>query len=261
MDEIQHPAIPEISLPEWEQVSQISIIESGEALQPASLAPEPLRVYPAYFKMGIPGAPPECHLRLGVYNRLLQAAAGLPDEIRLVVLDGWRPFVVQQHLFDTLINLMAHAYPGRSPDQLIAEARNLVSPPSSLNSAPSPHLTGGAVDVTLTDKNGRLLDMGTLFDEANPLSYTASLEGIGTLNTAQKTARNNRRILYQAMTGAGFTNLPSEWWHFDFGDQLWAWYSESGHAIYGATHPESLEKLWQRQLRESSQLRSLTEEG
>ena len=27
------------------------------------------------------------------------------------------------------------------------------------------------------------------------------------------------------MLDAGFSNLPSEWWHYDFGDQLWAWHT------------------------------------
>lgn len=251
MSRNQYPEIPNIPLPDWEKVSQIQIVESGEPLQAVSLAPEPVRIYPAYYKMGIPGAPPECHLRLGVFNRLLKAAASLPNDVCMVVLDGWRPFKVQQYLFDTLVNLMERARPDSSRNQLVAEARNFVSPPSTLESAPSPHLTGGAVDVTLADKSGRLLNMGTLFDEASPLSYAAGLEGDSTLDAAQTEARNNRRMLYQAMAQVGFTNLPSEWWHFDFGDQLWAWYSESSQAVYGATHPESLEEQWQAQLRKS----------
>lgn len=30
----------------------------------------------------------------------------------------------------------------------------------------------------------------------------------------------NRKILYDAMIIAGFTNYPEEWWHFDFGNQF-----------------------------------------
>ncbi len=33
--------------------------------------------------------------------------------------------------------------------------------------------------------------------------------------------RENRRLLYYAMIDAGFTNLPSEWWHYDYGDRFW----------------------------------------
>lgn len=249
MNKYQSIAIPDIPLPDWQQLNQIPIQESAEALHPASLAPAPVSVYPVYFKMGIPGALPECHLRSGVYQRLLKAATYLPANMRLVVLDGWRPFSVQQHLFDTLLNLMAHTYPDSSPEALIAKARTLVSPPSSKRSAPSPHLTGGSVDVTLADENGQILEMGTLFDEASPLSATASFENLQQPDKSQLQSRNNRRILYQAMTRAGFTNLPCEWWHYDFGNQLWAWYHGNKHAIYGATHVDSLETLWQKQIR------------
>lgn len=242
-------AIPDIAQPDWDNVAELPITECGEGMQPTSLAPSPIRVYPAYYKMGIPSAPPECLVRQGVYERLLTAAAHLPPGLNLVILDGWRPFSVQQHLFDTLLNLMERIHPEHKLEALIAEARNLVSPPSTLISAPSPHLTGGSVDVTLADDSGRLLDMGTQFDEASPLSYTASLERISSLTPTQVCARDNRRLLYQVMTAAGFTNLPSEWWHFDYGNQLWAWSTGVEKAIYGATHPDSLEHMWERQLR------------
>lgn len=241
-------AIPSIALPNWQEVSQVAIVESNERLQPASLAPLPVCIYPVYSRMGIPGAIAECHLRTSVYRRLLKAASLLPDDLRLVVLDGWRPYSVQQHLFDTLVNLMEHADPSCPSDQRLIDARNLVSPPSILNSSPSPHLTGGAVDVTLANQYGEMLDMGSLFDEASPVSYTASLEEIEHPTPVQLSARRNRRILYNVMQYSGFTNLPSEWWHFDYGDQLWAWYTQSPKAIYGATDIDSLETLWQEQL-------------
>lgn len=43
--------------------------------------------------------------------------------------------------------------------------------------------------------------------------------------------RDNRRLLYKIMTEAGFTNLPSEWWHYDYGDRFWAYYNNCS-AIY-----------------------------
>lgn len=241
------PAIPTLSMPDWLQLQRIPIIECGEPLQPAGLCREWL-TWPAYFHQRISGAVPECHLRAGVFDRLLQAARSLPDDLQLVVLDGWRPFSVQQYLFDTLLNLMGHANPELSEYQLTARARELVSPPSTDSAAPSPHLTGGAVDVCLADSDGRLIDMGTRFDEASPLSFTAALEDDAHHAMGEFMARHHRRLLYRAMTDAGFTNLPSEWWHYDFGDQLWAWYSGESTARYGATHLPSLEHLWQQQL-------------
>ena len=71
--------------------------------------------------------------------------------------------------------------------------------------------------------------MGGVFDDPAELSHTAYFEKI---NAEQATgqyrlplgyteALRNRRLLYWAMTGAGFANYPYEWWHFDWGTQFW----------------------------------------
>lgn len=244
------PPIPDLPMPDWAALGAMPIADDGESLCPTSLGPERIRTYPAYFKMGIPGAIPECHLRQGVYERLLEAAGRLPAGIRLVVPDGWRPFVVQQYLFDTLMDILAKKHPRWSQAELLAQARELVAPPSCDDRSPSPHLTGGAVDVTLCDGQGRLLDMGTQFDEASPASYSAYFEALADSGERTRRVRDNRRLLYGAMTGAGFSNLPSEWWHYDYGDQLWAWFGGRTAARYGATRVYSLKSLWSVQLGE-----------
>ncbi|WP_417224566.1 M15 family metallopeptidase [Amphritea sp.] len=242
--------IPEQKMPDWDIYQSTSIIENYDPLVPVSISKK-MGIYPAYFKMGVANAIPECHVRSQVLERLLRAASLLPDNLQLVVLDGWRPFAVQQYLFDTLVNLISHANKALSPDEVNLEARNLVSPPSTDPKAPSPHLTGGSVDVTLADIDGRLLDMGSLFDEASPRSWTYALEK--SLKQDDISARDNRRLLFNAMTQAGFSNLPSEWWHYDFGNQLWAYNTHASGAIYGATRPLSIEKLWLQQLNRYAQ--------
>lgn len=56
------------------------------------------------------------------------------------------------------------------------------------------------------------IDMGTGFDCFDPLAATASRKV-----TAQQ--RANREVLLAAMTAAGFTNLPEEWWHYTLSDE------------------------------------------
>ena len=56
------------------------------------------------------------------------------------------------------------------------------------------------------------IDMGTGFDCFDPLSATASPKA-----SAQQ--RENRQILLDAMTDAGFTNLREEWWHYTLDDE------------------------------------------
>jgi D-alanyl-D-alanine dipeptidase len=38
-------------------------------------------------------------------------------------------------------------------------------------------------------------------------------------------AHAHRQALLEAMASAGFTRHPEEWWHFSYGDQMWAWLS------------------------------------
>ncbi len=65
--------------------------------------------------------------------------------------------------------------------------------------------------------------MGTEFDFFGERANTAYYED--NASDADSEARKNRRILYNLMIDTGFTNLPSEWWHFDYGDKLWAYYT------------------------------------
>lgn len=241
------PAIPHHPAPDWPHASGLAIVDNGERLLPMSLAPAPIRVFPAYSRLGIPGAVDDCFVREGVYRALVEAARSLPEGIGLIVLDGWRPWRVQQYLFDTLQAAIAQRYPELDDESLGERTREFVSIPSTDERAPSPHLTGGAVDVTLCDGIGVPLDMGTLFDEAVPASHTAHFER-EPLDARERRVRDNRRLLYRAMCTQGFTNLPSEWWHFDLGDQLWAHYSGRSQAHYGPAALDTIENRWRRQL-------------
>jgi len=231
----QYGCIAASDNPIWDVMESVIIKENYEPLVPVSMSSE-IKCYPIYYKMGVGESIPECFVRKSVFEKLLQAASYLPDGINLVVLDGWRPYGVQQYLYDTFFNHLQNLpeNSGCDEDTLVAMTRNIVSPARTNASAPSPHLTGGAVDVTLCDTSGRLLDMGTVFDESSPLSWTAALEGCKDIDPE---VVNNRRMLYHVMTKAGFTNLPSEWWHYDYGDQLWAYYKKQPVAIYGKTNP------------------------
>ncbi|ATJ81145.1 M15 family metallopeptidase [Halomonas beimenensis] len=242
------PPIPHLPEPDWSAMARLPIRECHEPLVPVSLAPPPLGAYPAYSRLGVPGAVNECHVREGVYRRLLAVARALPEGLSLLVLDGWRPWRVQQHLFETLQEAIRERHPSLDEATLEARTREFVALPSRDPEAPSPHLTGGAVDVTLCDPDGLPLPMGTLFDEAAPASHTAALEPLEAPDETQRRARDNRRRLYHAMRSQGFTNLPSEWWHFDFGDPLWAHYGGQAEAHYGPTEPVTLESRWRRGL-------------
>lgn len=239
--------------PDWPQVQAVPIVESEDPLIALGLVNIPLRTYPAYFHQGVPQALSECYVRRCVLFRLYKAARLLPAGIELVVLDGWRPLHVQQYLFDTLYAAMSQHYHHKSESELLSHLRQFVAPPSQDPNAPSPHLTGGSVDVTLCDCEGLWLDMGTEFDDISPWSASAAFETISKPNPRESEVIENRRLLHSVMTQAGFTNLPSEWWHFDYGNQSWAWASQQPQAQFGVTERLPLRQRWQRQVAEQAQ--------
>lgn len=40
------------------------------------------------------------------------------------------------------------------------------------------------------------------------------------------------------MTSVGFTNYPSEWWHYDYGDLFWAAEAGADCALFGGVFDE-----------------------
>ena len=218
----------------WQQTP---IEECGEPLVALkSLSIEKLIVEPRYFARGVEGADSEIYVRSGVGERLGRVAAGLPPECVLLVWDGWRRLVTQKSLFDAQRDVVLATRPGLSDEAVTRLVQDFVSVPSADPLNPSPHLTGGAVDLTLADRNGVPLATGTNFDSFHDHSRTRALEDLltkaGGWTQSDALAARNRRLLYHSMTAAGFTNFASEWWHFDYGDQFWG-ASMSRPAFYG----------------------------
>ena len=75
----------------------------------------------------------------------------------------------------------------------------------------SRHNRGAAVDLTLTDQDGRELPMPTPFDDFTEKAHRSYQD-------LPAEAKRNRARLEQAMTRTGFVGLPTEWWHFDAAD-------------------------------------------
>lgn len=222
----------------WAGSRSVPIEECKEPLVPISCCPERILVRPQYHYQGLSHALPEIYLREGAFERLLEASKALPEGHRFVVLDGWRPLPLQQALFDRYRDELARAHPDLDEEELTGLTRRFVAEPRSDPSFPSPHSTGGSVDLTVADDGGRILPMGSEFDETSDRSETLHFEGrIEGLPEAELRALENRRLLYHAMVSAGFTNYPDEWWHFDYGNQNWALMSGHKAAIYGRTAP------------------------
>ena len=183
---------------------------------------------PYYANMGIKGAIDKCCMRYGVWSKLKLAQSYLPTDYRLKIYDAWRPFEVQYALYMQYRNKLRLENPEITEPDLDELVRCFVSLPVKDVLEGPVHATGGSVDVTITDKTGKEVNMGTAFDYFGDMANTAYFEW----NNYDDEAKNNRRMLYHVMTKAGFTNLPTEWWHFDYGNKFHSFYSGQ-KAVYG----------------------------
>ena len=187
--------------------------------------------------LGMDFAEKQCFVRQDVYKRLMEAAKMLPDGYKFKILDAWRPFALQKELYEKYAEEIIKEYQleNCSENQRNAVICKFVSDPVEDRIIPPVHTTGGAIDLTIIDANGMELDMGSAFDEFSDRTFTNYYE-----KEINSKIRDNRRMLYNIMIKAGFTNLPSEWWHYDYGDRFWAYYKKQPAFYKGAFTREEL---------------------
>jgi len=108
-----------------------------------------------------------------------------PLGLRFLIFDAFRPSGAQWKLWEHTPD----------PDFLADPAKG------------SPHSRGAAVDLTLIDRTGKALDMGTAFDAFTPLSHHGRTD-------ISPVAQQNRLLLLGIMTAAGWDFYRNEWWHY-----------------------------------------------
>lgn len=106
----------------------------------------------------------------------------------LIIYDAYRPYQVTLKIFD-LVQDSDYAASGKTGSR---------------------HNRGCAVDLALIRKSdGKIIEMPTQFDSFSKTAHSDYLP----LN---ETALKNRNLLKNSMERHGFTELKTEWWHFDF---------------------------------------------
>jgi len=78
------------------------------------------------------------------------------------------------------------------------------------------HRKGGSFDLTVINKKGEELYMGTDHDDLTKKAATDYFEKKKNLTTLEKEAKKNRRLLKRVMEKAGFVNYVAEWWHWSY---------------------------------------------
>jgi D-alanyl-D-alanine dipeptidase len=148
----------------------------------------------------------------------------LPRGYRLLIIEGYRPPILQRRLFQALFLYLHCLYPEWEPEQLREATNVLIADPDI--GAPPPHATGGAVDLTMVHAGGCPVDM------TSPLGWTEASAPTD-CDQINREARGNRLMLVEALSIAGLTNYPGEWWHWSYGEPGWAVRSRRAAAIYG----------------------------
>jgi D-alanyl-D-alanine dipeptidase len=181
-------------------------------------------------------------LRSGVGARLKNVNARLGEAgLKLFLYDAWRPRAVQAYFHDAWMpGELRRRRPELSDAEIAAEVSHYWAAPTENPMRPAPHETGAAVDLTIMWDDGAPLFMGTVFDDVTAHASTDWFERGGDgLSYSADEAQANRRLLYWLMIEAGFSNHPNEWWHYSYGDQMWAAQTGATAALYGLAAPES----------------------
>ena len=192
------------------------------------------------------------YVRSGVAARLVVANELLrPYGAELLALDGWRPVALQHELWKHFLEKGRETLVDPAEQDLVSFAGQFCSNPEGFdpeNFRTWPvHATGGAIDLTLRSLiNRQELFMGAIFDDADSVSSTRYYEDNNLLSQSALEARRNRRLLFYAMTTAGFVNYPHEWWHFDYGTQMWVMNGDANSgdtALYGLCSLRSTKRV------------------
>ena len=193
---------------------------------------------PPYY-MSIPGSIEKLLVRQSVGIMLKEAdkrcrSAG----VKIHVHDAFRPIEVQSYFHDTWMpEKVQLKYPHMVKGELLKEVEKYWAAPTRSSDSPAPHSTGAALDLTLyTIENNEPLYMGSIFDDVTEKANMDYFELASAMESySDLEALQNRRLLYWVLTEAGFASNPNEWWHFSWGDQMWARIIVQDAAIYTVT--------------------------
>ena len=139
-----------------------------------------------------------CYLQKEIAEKLARAQANLKKRYpfySIIIYDGVRPLSIQQNMWD----------------QLDSSDRKYVSDPQ----VGSLHNYGCAVDVSIVNENGWEMDMGTPYDYFGELGHPIAEQRMIAEGKLSWRQFENRKLLREVMTEAGFMIITNEWWHFN----------------------------------------------
>ena len=204
----------------------------------------------------LPGVPDAPLVRLDIARRLkiadgflrtspdVKEALGSPARIKIE--DGLRPHQVQEFAYNVAWPMIIRKMnPGITDEEIAQQLPKYVAKPSGILT-PTPHLTGGAVDVKLMNvETGEAFDRGhkgggikgtaypDFYENYQATKGESDIEDIAE-QPISRIVLLGRRVLYHAMVNvAGLNVNPNEIWHYGKGDPLSEYVSGSNRPYYG----------------------------
>lgn len=170
------------------------------------------------------------YLRETVYNKLCEFAKQLKSRnLKIKLYDAYRSYENQEKSWQRRYSETKEQFPDLSEDEIVRRTRLKVSKVTDKDNVGG-HQTGGAIDITLVDEKMNELNMGTGYAIHNNKTKTNS-------SNLTREERNNRDYLVNSLKKLDFVNFPNEWWHFCYGDKMWAAYKFRKTCIYGYIEP------------------------
>jgi D-alanyl-D-alanine dipeptidase len=133
----------------------------------------------------------------------LSKCQDLLDSIRpgykLKIFDAVRPLGVQREMWEALDSVPMYRRGKFVSNPLFGSVHNF----------------GSAVDITICDTKGVELDMGAGYDDFREIAFPSKESYFLQTGELNRTQYQNRILLRKVMYSQKFSNIPSEWWHFN----------------------------------------------
>jgi len=173
-------------------------------------------------------------VRNSVAEKLARVANKLPKEYMLQIDSGLRDIKTQKALWDNRYKEFKKKNPSLPEQQIYKMTSSIVGDPDKTTST---HVTGGAVDIALTNAKGTEINLSEPFQKYYEEPQLKS-------EKISQQAQKLRMLLNKLMLEEEFAPNPNEYWHFSYGDRNWAKYYNKQTLYESIEVPEKYKYLF-----------------
>ena len=172
-------------------------------------------IEPRYYFFGW-STSPKVLGRVSAVQALMKARKLLPKEYNFKIWDCQRPRSVQLAMLNGFRRRFRVQFPRASKAKVEEYVFMFGAKPLRTVTRLDTHRNGGSFDLTIIDRNGEELYMGTDHDDLTEKAATDFYENKKKLSPREWEAKKNRLLLKRVLKKIGFLNYHREWWH-------WSW--------------------------------------